>query len=354
MESTASRIVTAQCYCKSLHYTITLPESILPISAHMCHCSRCRYTHGTMCIFHVPLPSGIHPQFVSPSSLDRSVIRYWADGFDSDRRFCSTCGCHMGDYVESNDSWYLAPALFAKDESVFIIDEHIFTQSAPKGVWEWLPSIGERQLKITNPDNECALPIVPVPELGEEGEERLRAECYCRGVSFTVSRPTKENLRDEWIAKFVSPVDKTKWSALIDVDNDCRLISGVHINAWTFVPLNSCSPTIDRSFKHGTMKSYSSSPGVTRTFCGVCGATVFWSSENRVDRDDNPIVDLAVGVLKAPEGVRAENWLTWRTSELANLDAGSRYDADLFQSLQKGMNEWAEASHGKTLEFRIP
>ena len=307
-----------------------------------------------MCIFHVPIPPGIHPQFIGPSSLDRSVTRYWADGFVGDRRFCSTCGCHMGDYVESNDSWYLAPALFAKDESVFIIDEHIYTQSAPKGVWEWIPSIGERQLKMTISDDESALPDISKPEVGNEGEERLRAECHCGGVAVTLSRPTEEDLRDEWIAKFVSPVDKSKWSALIDVCNDCRLISGVHINAWTFIPLSACSPAIDKSLKHGTMKSYTSSPGVTRTFCGVCGATVFYFSEHRVDRDDNVVVDLAVGLLRAPEGVRAENWLTWRTSELANLEAGRRYDPELFASLQKGMNDWAEAAHGHTLEFRIP
>jgi hypothetical protein len=60
------------------------------------------------------------------------------------------------------------------------------------------------------------------------------------------------------------------------------------------------------------MKAYKSSEGVDRTFCGTCGAIVTYRCDDRPSS-----VDVAVGLLEADSGVRAEEWLEWRTHRLA-------------------------------------
>lgn len=90
MASSEMKTITAQCYCKSIHYTLTLPASSLPLPAHICHCSTCRYTHGTIHVTHAKIPKGVHPQFVAPSGLDGSLTRYVAfEGAKSERYFVS-------------------------------------------------------------------------------------------------------------------------------------------------------------------------------------------------------------------------------------------------------------------------
>ena len=352
-EDEQGKTLTAQCYCKSLHFTLTLPTSILPLSVHLCHCSVCRYTHGTMCIFHAPLPTGIAPQFVAPSSLD-SLTAYTWPGSQCTRYFCSTCGCHMGDFSPDDGAWVVSTSFFAKDETVFQIKTHVFTESAlGGGLNDWLPRIGDREMKIWNPKDDSAAPLQPQPERGPDGEERLRAQCHCGGVSFTIPRPNEEVLNNPTMKGYVSPVDKTKWAATIDACDDCRLMSGSHVIGWTFIPLDLCEPKIRSDLRTGTSKTFQSSPNVLRSFCGTCGATVFFSYDERRPNERENIVDLAVGILRAPEGVKAENWLTWRTGRLANANSGIRYDEELTRSLGQGLSDWGKEKYGQTLGFDI-
>ena len=64
------------------------------------------------------------------------------------------------------------------------------------------------------------------------------------------------------------------------------------------------------------MHKYVSSPGVTRTFCSQCGANVFWhGDEDTFGRKH--LVDVAVGLLDAPSGARAEEMLAWWTGRVS-------------------------------------
>ncbi|KAK7744319.1 hypothetical protein SLS62_010277 [Diatrype stigma] len=378
---TEARTIAAHCHCKSTRYTVTLPASILPISAHMCHCARCRYTHGTLCIFHAPLPTGVHPNFSGSATTTPTTTRYFRDGFLGDRRFCTTCGCHVGDYVESLDMWYIATAPFPKDETVFLIDEHLYTRSAPAGLYDWLPSIGPaRKLRITNPEDGSAEPEIPEAEFGAvDGEDRLRCECHCGGVSFTIRRPPPlavtttagdgaggDGNEDEVavaVRECASPVHPRRWKAVVDACNDCRLVNGVHVGAWAYVPLAMCEPGIGPDLQIGTSKTYASSPGTLRSFCGVCGATVFYyhprhrleehGAEGEGKRHDG-VVRISVGVFRAPEGVRADSWLTWRTSEISGLRAGCAYDREYFESLNEGVRNWGVQQYSELVDFSIP
>lgn len=217
-----------------------------------------------------------------------------------------------------------------------------------------LSHAGGRELKTWDPaeDDPRAKIIESNPEHGVDGEERLRAQCHCGGVSFTIGRPKQDALEDTFMSIYVSPVDKQKWKAAFDLCGDCRLAHGTHVVGWAFAPLSHCEPKIKSDLKIGTAKTYSSSAPVLRSFCGTCGATVFYSHEFRIPSERQQVVDIATGILRAPEGVMAENWLTWR-SKVAWLKDGKHYDGEFGESLEQGMEKWAIEKYGKELDFRI-
>lgn len=408
----ANITLTAQCFCKSVHFTIALPSSALPLPVHLCHCHICRYTHGTPCIFHAPLPKGIFPEFILPSSLETSTTGYEHSQAASNRFFCSTCGCHIGDRdipgptsnSTSNSSpeaepehleWRVATSIFSHPDlnssqtasasdwsSIFQIRSHVFANqlSSPNGLYNWLPSIDSRPLHTWNPpEGSPDFPIRPPSTIAKRvnprGEEVLLAECHCSGVSFTIPRPStvlsKPALPDSWkdyIRSYLPPSSEAgesdTWAGLLDLCDDCRLVDGTHVIGWTFVPLNELEPAIKMDLRHGTLETFTSSSGVLRAFCSVCGATVFYLNEERRwradhDQEENDdteyiMVDIATGILRAPGGVAAEDWLTWRTGRVGWLRSGERYDASFARSLAKGFADWGVKKHGKAIDYSIP
>lgn len=389
-KSPATLRLTAHCLCRSLHFTVSLPLSSLPLSSHLCHCSVCRYTHGTPCIFHVVPPRGTKPVFVSPSSLEASCTGYaWESNgtkAKSTRYFCSTCGCHMGDVGAAGGpdegEWVLATSIFepltkeelarqglGEEAKQFLgmkwqrITSHTFTESAPGGLHEWLPRLAGIDgkdgpvVKIWNPDpndpeykDNSAAPA-PVPEVGPHGEERLRAQCHCGGVSFTIPRPSvsvKDTDGFFVYARPVGPVDK--WRTTLDACDDCRLVNGTHIVGWTFIPRRSILPPMGADLLLGTSKTYASSPNVLRSFCGRCGATVFYTDFKQQKPDDTHVVDLATGILRSPDGPMARDWLTWRTGGMSFFESGLRFEREFAQGLLDGMKKWAEEHEGGVLE----
>ncbi|KAK6819636.1 hypothetical protein PG987_016119 [Apiospora arundinis] len=253
----------------------------------------------------------------------------------------------MGVFNAAADQWYISTALFPKDEDVFVLGQHVFTQSAPCGLHEWLPTIGTRELKVWNPDDMPAESAVPQEVIGDDGVDHLLAECHCGSVSFVIQRPTDEALADDNMRTLVSPVDQMKWKACLDVCNDCRLASGTHVSAWMYIPTLVCDP------RNTKMTTYSASPGKQRSFCSKCGATVCFTYDRPGASATNSVSCIAVGILHAPEGVRADRWLTWRTEEVGWLDAGRQYDKELYESLNEAYRSWGMVKDGKLLDFRF-
>ncbi|KAK4443658.1 hypothetical protein QBC34DRAFT_416719 [Podospora aff. communis PSN243] len=368
MASESTKTLTAECYCKSTRFTVTVPLSALPLGTHLCSCFICRQVHGTLACFHAPLPAGISPVFLTPST---SITRYRHSPLAaSDRLFCSTCGCHIGDediipdHASGQLEWRVATSIFSSphDESTFQIRSHIFPDPNSVGLHTWLPEVNNRKLGSWAPEpNDPNFPIPrpepPKQELDEDGHELLRAQCHCSGVSFTFPRPDHPSLKDDALVKrYTSPVDPKKWVACLDVCDDCRLLTGAHVIPWTFIPLGSIEPPVPENFEgYGTLKSYRSSEKVLRGFCGTCGATVFYMADEEERMEGGRrIVDLAVGILRAPEGIIAERWLTWRTGRLTYERDGMGYDAGFTEGLKRGLRAWGEKEHGEAVEFEIP
>ncbi|KAF5027599.1 hypothetical protein F66182_341 [Fusarium sp. NRRL 66182] len=352
--SNGTKTLQAKCFCGSVHYTVDVPVSELPLVTHLCHCSLCRHGSGAPSIFHSRLPTGVVPKFVEPSSRSSMTSYAIGQGVGS-WNFCSTCGCHIVSIDASEEIWVVASSIFVNGADFFDIRKHIYSKSTKDGgIAEILSHAGGEEFVDWNPpqDRPDARIVESHPEFGEDGKERLRVECECKGVSFTISRPSQEIINDRYYSDFVSHKDEKKWKASFDSCDDCRLVNGTHVVGWTFVPLSICEPRIDHDLLIGTAKTFKTSDQVVRSFCGTCGATIFFSHTDRRPSKDHHVVDVATGIIRAPEGVMAENWLTWR-ARLAWLDDGKGYDRKFAEALQQGMNSWVLERYGVVEDYEI-
>ncbi|KAL2862222.1 GFA family protein [Aspergillus lucknowensis] len=349
-----TKTLTASCHCKSVSFTLTLPANILPLNVHLCSCTVCRRTHGAPCSFHAPLPPSIAPEFIAPSSID-NLTPYKHPTSQSTRFFCTTCGCHIGDRDHNPGNWYISVSIFdanaSDDEAWYFIGSHAFTHSTQDGgISALLPRIEGRDIPVWNPeDDKETPPTVPDSKLEEETPGRsdsLLAKCHCGGVSFAVSRPRDEYLDSPRSRGWVPRSHRDKWFASVDVCYDCRLVTGTNAIFWLFVPTDHISPQPPADLIFGSMKAYESSEGTRRTFCGTCGATVFYYCEGRPG-----IVDVATGILRAPEGSMLADWAVWRTARLGWSENALRYDAGFTRGLEEGLKEWGVRMHGETTNF---
>ena len=282
-----TRTFEAQCHCKNIQFSITLPRSMLPLNAYICGCSICRLSHGTFGSFHITLPLGHGPLWTN-GKINLSVYR--TPGGNGQRFFCPTCGAHSGHFEPWIGQWVLETSMFK--EQFWEFTHFAFPGAARDGgMLSWLPEIGGKQLVPLSPGEDT--PPTYELETGANGEERLRAECHCGGVSFTIGRPSKGVFEDDYARQYVSPKDPKKWKAVADFCRDCRVLSGAHFVAWVFVPRTAIEPEMPPDLRMGTMKTYESSEGTTRGFCGVCGATICAQSQLRARAGHDSVMNVA-------------------------------------------------------------
>ncbi|KAJ5532177.1 hypothetical protein N7494_008729 [Penicillium frequentans] len=348
--TSSNKVLTASCHCHSVQFTINVPITSLPLKVHLCHCSICRHTHGTPCTFHARLPSGVEPQFIPPSGL-ANLTGYKHATALSTRYFCSTCGCHIGDHIPDDGIWVISNAIFdanKADHGVWKFNTHLYPDSAPDGGLSALVStVDEHHLELVSPKH-FSEPIADVPQGDEANDKELLAQCHCGGVSFHISRPQAEFIASPAGQTWLSPTDQTKWLACMDLCDDCRLVNGTNVIGWMFVPVNHLSPNPSPDLLIGSSKAYRSTADVLRTFCRTCGATVFYSCADRPE-----IVDIAVGLLKAPEGAMAEDWVLWRAARASWPEDGLQYHAGFSRALIEGMKQWG-TERGQLQDFVIP
>jgi hypothetical protein len=228
---------------------------------------------------------------------------------------------------------------------------------------KWLAHAGGHSASsIDCPKESATLFIKSISEDSRNRTEvdRLQARCHCGGVTFYVARPDEEALTARspfpdllvpyhsgvsaenptnhawWISK-----DKKKWLAGSCSCDSCRRIAGFDIVQWAFIPLSSLffsdGERFTRPFtnKFPTMKIYRSSLGVTRWFCGRCGANVFW------DGDERPsLLDVAVGLLDAESGAKAEEWLEWVTERVSFRE--DAHSEQYITSFEEGLKGWKQ------------
>ncbi|KAJ9606939.1 hypothetical protein H2200_008950 [Cladophialophora chaetospira] len=183
-----------------------------------------------------------------------------------------------------------------------------------------------------------------------ESGDGLWAGCHCGGVNFLVTRPntasrkcsspwadlivpyhssSSENKED---VKWWLRENDTKYLAGTCACRSCRLGSGSPIQSWAFIPKANIFQLDGTPLEYsmGTLKQVESSEGCYREFCDRCGATVFWHCLERPD-----LVDVSVGLLRAPEGARATTWLDWWTERVSFKE--DAFDKKLIDQLEKGL-----------------
>lgn len=181
----------------------------------------------------------------------------------------------------------------------------------------------------------------PDPESKE-----LLAQCHCAGVSFTIARPSEEFVASPQSKGLISPSDTRKWLAHMDLSDDSRLVNGANVISWMSVSADHIMPRLPKDLLIGSAKAYRLTKDALLVFCGTCGATIFSHSEGRPE-----IVDVAMGILRAPAGAMAEDWNVWKT-EVSWPESGMRYQAGFARALTEGMQRWgAERGHPRDLEL---
>lgn len=186
-------------------------------------------------------------------------------------------------------------------------------------------------------------------------EDSVPLRCKCEGVNLILHRGDYANVKEKDLPYNIDPTTHKLLASLCPC-NSCRLQAGVDVMNWTFAEMRNISfAKNDASFPDsapglkkrvddndpaiGTLTYYPSSSGVERYFCSRCSACIFYATDTRPQ-----IIDIAVGVLRAIDGARAEGFLSW--------PYGSRPEF-----IEDGNGGWREGLYARVLkdaeEYRI-
>jgi hypothetical protein len=183
-------------------------------------------------------------------------------------------------------------------------------------------------------------------------EDSVPIRCKCKGVDLVWHRGNYDGVAKKDLPWFIDPVTHKSLAGFC-ADDSCRLFGGVDVWSWVYTELNRISfpgstktfPISTAGFKDlvdakdpciGTLAYYASRSDVQRYFCGTCSASIFYAVDKRPD-----MVDLAVGVLEASDGARAEGFLSWAFGQVGRTDdvVGSWRHA-MFEGVGKESEEW--------------
>lgn len=201
-----------------------------------------------------------------------------------------------------------------------------------------------REVQMKEWKEETKEKVKLLEEEAKEGEERLEFNCACGGIEGYVVRP--------WLERLKSADRHPKYVGGVCSCTSCRVTSGWECFAWVYVPLENIfihgkrmkfdgngPPTTDVTTP---IKHYQSRSDVWRSFCGTCGAKVFYT---RITRPTEPafVVDLAAGLFKSDVGARAEDWVIWKP----DVDfEGEATDLKFTRAMNQGMEEWVRECRG--------
>jgi hypothetical protein len=361
------------CLCQATRQDLQprLPGSELTL----CHCNTCRHTTGVLSTSYYPIHEPVDLSSVQsyPPTAHSTLFFCKTCGCHVFRRL--SAGAGNGD-TESNEVAYLWEVAtgtitnFDEDGDEGPTSLHIGRHAGVEdtldgGLTKWItvgtdlgvtdqtlksPSSGMEELSLHGGGEPVFIGEAQAPKTSTEV---LSASCHCGNVHFRISRPDSKVSRDpvsnfpDLMVAYASkdPItpnpddvkwwlrsNDTKYLAGTCTCKSCRLISGFEIQTWAFIPQgNICfvigqqqsvptskftSTEIPLDFgelhRLGIIQDYESSPGVIREFCACCGATVFWHDKWRPK-----LIDVSVGLLRAPEGSRAGKWLDWWTGRVS-------------------------------------
>lgn len=315
MSSSTIIPITARCHCTffSSSSTYALPD--FPIRSAICHCTTCRHVSGHLftTLVVIPTPHATRPDVSALSAYQTSeaVTRY----------FCPRCGARV--IIVDDEEWEFATGVLDRMDGGTLLDtdgrvQLCIQDTMDGGAGIWLGGrrggdegkARERE-RYMGPRGKERVGFDEVKHMSEESraairttgrdvaDEVLHASCHCGVVQFEIARP--EGSGRESV--------QNRYPAGLDACTSCRTVTGCEITSWAFMPKNRISMPGGKPLELAMagMSHYDTSPGVHRTFCGTCGASVFCYRGTR----ETDTIDIAVGLLESKVGARAEDWLMW-------------------------------------------
>ena len=260
------------------------------------------------------------------------------------RYFCGRCGCHLLGWDGGSKTWHFAGGAVKRVDreaggespgEMVRLDAHIFVgDTVDGGVVGRLLSVGGRSVEAYERDmGEGSLDEGGLLRMAEGGgaglvepgkNESAVVRCHCGGVDLRVRRADYEE-NEQGVGDNYIPPEKNKYIAGFCACRSCRLSHGVaSLQPWMYVPPTNVKIAAtgkrvvfgrqaeDALANEGTtLKHFWSSGDVCRSFCGRCGATVFYWCDDRPE-----VVDIAVGLVRA-EGTMARRWLWWKWDKVS-------------------------------------
>lgn len=324
----SSVVITAECLCKAHTFSAEISTSQLPLRGNVCHCDSCRHSTGAL---HVTETTWPQPR----EDVDISALQKYQFSAHTTYRFCGVCSSLI--FYESarypSKLGVFSGSLKNINVELIKLTKHIFVEDTLDGgasVWLRKPNADGKEIpRYRNFSGEMPWdgPQVTSPSGLKKAREQesIPIWCHCKGIKLLLHRGDFASKKREELPWFIDP-RTNKRLASFDVCDSCRLQFGNEIVHWTFTDLVHISQADGGSFPRtmselkaaidagddavGTLACYQSSPDVHRYFCKVCSTSVFYACEDRPE-----IVDVAIGLLEAPDGARAEEFLSWNLGD---------------------------------------
>ncbi|KAI3573942.1 Mss4-like protein [Fusarium oxysporum f. sp. albedinis] len=328
--------LTAQCLCKAHTFDTQVPRSKLPLEGSMCHCTSCRNLTGAMYSSDVDWPG-------PADRVLNSDLKHYIFSTNVSVFFCGTCSTpmfwneHYADRPQNLSAFTGALKKIEVKELIRFTKQIFLGDTNDGGVSPWLqnPSLDGTKPRLWRgrPDRSEELSDDWAANQEASRTESAQREdiplhCRCKGVDL-VFRPSNVDFSTMDADSMPAYIDPKSHKHLTTLDpcNSCRLSVGIDMMSWTFAllkqidfpgkskgssfprsthELKDAVQNSDRDPQYGTLAMYRSSPDVQRYFCSRCSASIFYAVDDRPD-----LVDVAVGLLHAPEGARAESILAW-------------------------------------------
>ncbi|KAJ8114461.1 hypothetical protein OPT61_g3658 [Boeremia exigua] len=368
MSSTAASTVslTSHCLCKAHTFKTQVPKSKLPLPAPICHCWSCRHVTGALYTSDVRWPE---PR----ANVDVSNLNAFSFSPRVNLLFCPTCstpmfwemlgepGHPLGIFTGTLTNDEVAPFRF--------IEQSFVADTIDGGASVWLQRANGdgpecKRFKLEASDNapEDALsgdwpPADELTGFEKKTGDSIPIRCKCKGVDLVLKRGDYSDVAKENLPWNVDP-NTHKLSTVFCGCDSCRLQGGIDMWYWTFIAMKHLSAAqgdvpfpaskhelkaaIDRKDPVvGSLAYFASATraGVLRFFCSTCSATVFFGQDDRPE-----ILDVAVGLFDAPEGARAEGFLSWSFGEVDfKEDADGGWRAQHFDAVEKEAERWRVA-----------
>lgn len=209
-------------------------------------------------------------------------------------------------------TWFVTCGSLVDARDVYHPQHEYVEDTIDGGITNTIVSMNNRPVTrwARHPKESQQLPLYWVsplrPSLSSSPAEKLHARCKCRGVEFWIARRAnglkiQVKLGHQSSRRLDNGMEPYA-TATFEVESD-QIFSG----EGGLLSYSTCPD-------FGTLKTWWSSADDGKKFCGVCGASVFLIT------GDATRLEVSVGVLEAPEGVRAETWLEWPPEYSKNMD----------------------------------